>query len=369
MKNNLCFITNIAPHYREPIFSLIDKEIGCDFYIGDHIHTKLKVFDYHILSGYRKTLKNRFIGPFYWQQGSVQLVFKPYKYYILDGEPFCLSSWVILILCRLLGKKTIAWTHGWYGRESLLKGFIKKIFYKQFSTLMLYNRYAMRLMEEIGFDPNRMYCIANSMDSDKEKAIRATLQPSNVYSSHFNNNLPTIIYCGRIQKWKKLEMIIDSMKMLKDAGHPVNAVFIGKDVEEVHLERYAEQCGLQANVWMYGPCYDDAIIGQMFYDAAVCVSPGNVGLTAIHSLSFGCPVITHNNFSFQNPEFEAIAPGVTGDFFEQGSLYSLTQTIEKWTYHTSVQREDTRHAAFNEIDKKWNVHYQIKIIKEVLHAN
>ena len=164
-------------------------------------------------------------------------------------------------------------------------------------------------------------------------------------------------------------MIIDSMKMLKDAGRPVNAVFIGKDVEEVHLERYAEQCGLQANVWMYGPCYDDTIIGQMFFDATVCVSPGNVGLTAIHSLSFGCPVITHNNFSYQNPEFEAITPGVTGDFFEKDHLSSLTQTIDKWACHSLTEREETRRAAFKEIDRQWNIHYQIKIIKEVLHAN
>ena len=369
MKNNRCFITNIAPHYREPIFSLIDKEIGCDFYIGDHVRTRLKVFNYHILTGYRKTLRNRFIGPFYWQSGSIRLVFKPYKYYILDGEPFCLSSWVILVLCRLLGKRTIAWTHGWYGREGLIKGMIKKIFYKQFSTLMLYNRYAMRLMEDIGFDRNRMFCIANSMDSDREKALRTTLKPSDVYASHFKNNLPTVIYCGRIQKWKKLEMLIDSMKMLKDEGRPVNVVFIGKDVEGVNLESYAKQQGLQANVWMYGPCYDDRIIGQLFFDAAVCVSPGNVGLTAIHALSFGCPVITHNDFSYQNPEFEAINPGVTGDFFEKDNTRSLADFMSKWTSKTPAQREETRHKAYNEIDRLWNIHYQIKTIKEVLHAH
>ena len=161
-------------------------------------------------------------------------------------------------------------------------------------------------------------------------------------------------------------MIIDSMKMLKDAGRPVNAVFIGKDVEEVHLERYAEQCGLQANVWMYGPCYDDAIIGQMFFDAAVCVSPGNVGLTAIHSLSFGCPVITHNNFSCQNPEFEAIAPGVTGDFFEKDNLQSMTDSIKKWTTKQPEERSKTREAAFKEIDDKRNIHYQIKVINKIL---
>ena len=44
------------------------------------------------------------------------------------------------------------------------------------------------------------------------------------------------------------------------------------------------------------------------------VSPGNVGLTAIHSLSYGTPVLTHNNFNNQMPEVESIQPGFNGYF-------------------------------------------------------
>ena len=95
-------------------------------------------------------------------------------------------------------------------------------------------------------------------------------------------------------------------------------------------------------------------------------TPGNVGLTAIHALSFGCPVITHNQFPYQNPEFEAIKPGITGDFFKKDNLLSMTEYIKKWTSQTQEEREQTRTAAFNEIDSKWNIHYQIKIIKEVI---
>ena len=36
------------------------------------------------------------------------------------------------------------------------------------------------------------------------------------------------------------------------------------------------------------------------------VSPGNIGLTAIHSLSYGTPVCSHSNFNNQMPESEAI---------------------------------------------------------------
>ena len=44
----------------------------------------------------------------------------------------------------------------------------------------------------------------------------------------------------------------------------------------------------------------------------------------------------------------------------------MTEYIKKWTSQTQEEREQTRTAAFNEIDSKWNIHYQIKIIKEVI---
>ena len=94
---------------------------------------------------------------------------------------------------------------------------------------MLYNEYAIKLMTEQGFNPAHMYCIANSMDSDKEKELRTSLKPSTLFQEYFHNNYPTVIYCGRIQKWKKLDMIIDSMEILEREGNPINAIFIGQD--------------------------------------------------------------------------------------------------------------------------------------------
>ena len=135
----ICVITNIGTHYRFPIYKKMAEELPCAFYLGDKVETPIKTFDYSQLNGYRKTLKNIFFHHFYWQHGSVRLVFHPYKYYILDGEPYCLSSWVILLLAKLCGKKTIAWTHGWYGRESTAKKWLKKIFYSLHSKLMVYS--------------------------------------------------------------------------------------------------------------------------------------------------------------------------------------------------------------------------------------
>lgn len=366
---SICIITNIGTHYRFPIFSELHKVFKADFYLGDKLQFPIKTFNYKDLEGYKGTVHNHFFGKFYWQEDTVSLVNKPYDYYILDGEPYCLSTWAILIYAKLKGKRTVSWTHGWYGREGLAKRLIKKVFYSLFSYLMIYSHYAIKLMEKEGFKRQNMFCIANSLDSDHEKNIRNHLKPSGIYKDHFGNNNPTIIYCGRIQKIKKLPLILDSIQILKNKGIHVNVVFVGKDIDDVDLPALARQKGILDQLWMYGPCYDDEKLAELFYNAAVCVSPGNIGLTAIHTLSFGCPAITHNNFSNQMPEFEAIIPGVTGDFFKENDPKDLAEKITPWLTLNADQRESTRQAAYAEIDRKWNIHHQIDVIKQVLNAN
>lgn len=365
MNNKICVITNIGTHYRYPIYKQMSKEFSCDFCLGDYVKTPIKKFDYATFPGYKKTLQNKYIHNFYWQKGSVKLILENYKYYILDGEPYCLSSWVILLLAKLKGKTTIAWTHGWYGRENFVKKCIKKLFYNLHDKLLVYNEYAIHLMKEVGIH-SQMYCIANSLDSDKEKEIRKTMHETSIYHNHFKNDAPTIIYCGRIQKWKKLEMIVDSIATLKEQGTMINAIFIGKDVEGVDLGAYAEKMNVEKQIWMYGPCYEDKVLAELFYNSQVCVSPGNVGLTAIHSLTFGCPVITHGDFPHQGPEFESIIPGKTGDFFIHDNVTDLTEKIKKWISLTQQERENVRQLAYQEVDNKWNIHCQISTIKKAI---
>ena len=82
-----------------------------------------------------------------------------------------------------------------------------------------------------------------------------------------------------------------------------------------------------AYFWYVGPLYDEATLGKFLYNADLCVSPGNVGLTAIHALTFGLPVISHDNYLAQMPEFEAITPGKTGMFFRENDSKDLYNKI------------------------------------------
>ncbi|MCI2227540.1 glycosyltransferase [Polaribacter sp. MSW13] len=368
-KNEICCIFNIASHYREPIYKLMDEELKCDFYFGDKVSTLIKLMDTSTLKGYKKTVKNKKIifKKFVWQVGVVKLAFKKYKFFILTGDTNILSNWLISLFCLILNKKVYLWMHGLVRELSWKEKLLTYPQYFMANKFLLYGETAKRNMIKKGFNEKKMICIYNSLDYVKQLKIRSDLKLSNVYKDYFKNDYPVLIYIGRIQLLKKIDMIIDAMGILKSVGHYCNLIIIGDDNENVFIDKIIKKNNLQNYVWLYGSCYKEELIGNLIFNADVCVSPGNVGLTAMHSLVYGTPVITHDNISYQMPEFEAIEPGLTGDFFEEDNLEDLCQKIKVWTSIKEQKRQGVRESCYTVIEKKYNPMVQIKILKNLFN--
>lgn len=365
----VCCIFNLAAHYRAPIYKLMDKEMDCHFFIGDKVNTPIKKMNYSLLSGYKKQLKNIYFGKhFYWQKGAVSLLFKPYNQYIITGELYCISTWIILLLSKILNKKTYLWTHGWYGRENFMKKIIKKCFFKLSSHVLLYGEYAKNIMIKEGFNPKKLHCIANSLDYDQQLLIRNKLFKTTIYKDYFKNDYPTIIYVGRIQLVKRIDLLIDALAILHKKGLILNLAIVGDTIESEEIIKLIAKYKLNNFVWIYGPCYDEKILGELFYNASVCISPGNVGLTAIHAFSYGCPVITHNNFKNQMPEFEIIEENINGLFFEENNIHDLVDKIFIWFKEEKyLNINKLKESCFHKIDTKYNPYSQIRTLKQVLN--
>lgn len=358
-----CLLYNFAQHYRAAIFCLLDKEGGIDFYFGDKMQD-VKKMDYSLLSNFKYELKNiKIFSSIYWQKGAVSLFFKDYDKYIILGEYFCLSTWMLLLLSKFSNKKVYLWTHGWYGNESFIKKVIKKIFFNLSDGLLLYGNYAKKLMIEEGFPEKKMHVIYNSLDYDLQVRVRENIVKSDIYLNYFKNDYPVLIFTGRLNKEKKLEQLINAAQELKEIGIFVNLVFVGIGSEEENLVKKMKLSGFN-NYWFYGACYDENKLGELIYNATLCVSPGNIGLTAIHSLVYGTPVITHSDFSKQGPEFEAIEENVSGGFFIKDDEVDLANKIRQWL--SKKNREETRANCFKIVDEKYNPHFQLQVVKDIL---
>lgn len=365
----LCLIYNFAQHYRTSIFKMISEEFDCDFVFGDSM-SDVKKMDYNLLRGnVTETHTKRLFGGWYWQPGVVGQLFKDYDHYILLGETRAVSTWAFCILARLIKpkKKVYFWTHGWYGKESKLESFVKKLEFKlPNGGIFTYGNYARNLMIKEDFNPKKLFTIHNSLAYDQQLAVRKEMKETAVYTDHFGNENPNLFFVGRLTPVKKLDQILRAMVICKQNGHEYNMTFIGSGEKTEELQKQTVELGLQDNVWFYGPCYDEKELSDLIYNADLCVAPGNIGLTAMHSMVFGTPCLTHNNFPYQMPEFEAIQEGVTGSFFTMDNVSDIAEKINTWFSANGDKREEVRQNCFKEIDEQWNPYFQINVLKKNL---
>ena len=365
----ICQIYNSAAHYRQSIFLLIDKEFECDYLFGESLGD-IKQMDTSLLRGSVTKVRNHFVGKgFYWQPKVQKQLNKSYNTFLILGDYHCLSTWLLCIRARLFyrRKRIFFWTHGWYGKENVIEKLVKKYFFKMANGgIFLYGNYARGLMIKEGFNPDKLYTIHNSLAYDRQMEIRQQLRRDNTFVCHFGNENPNLMFVGRLTKVKKLDMIIRAVAQLKLQGNEYNLTLIGDGEVRKELETLVRELGVERNLWFYGACYDEQQLGQLIYNADLCVSPGNVGLTAMHVMVFGTPVLTHNDFANQMPEFEAIHDGETGTFFKRDDIDSLALSISRWFEEKASMREEVRRACFQEIDSSWTPQFQIEVLRNNL---
>lgn len=363
----ICMTFGILSLYRKAIYTYIDKEYDCDWYIDDR-PTNLKKFDRDELSNVTE-LHYIQMGPFFWIKGQVGLLRKDYDVYFALGSTRNISLFLSLSLKRLFcrKKRIYLWTHGLYGKESKIEWlFWKRPMLKMADGLFTYGDYAKKLLVERGFNESKIFPIHNSLDYDTQLDLRNKLKSGDIYSNYFGNNYPILIFIGRLTPVKRLDMLLDAVYYLKSKGSLFNVVLVGDGSERSALMKQVEERKISNQVWFYGACYDETVNAELVYNADICIAPGNIGLTAMHSLMFGCPAISHNNFSMQMPEFEAIIPDVTGNFYQYGNVESLSETIEIWYEKHKNDREQVRKSCYHVIDTNWNPYYQMEVIKKNL---
>ncbi len=373
------------PHYRQPICELLCRQEapGPEYTIvsdTNSILPGLKLIDpekaYIKVSegGLRwKFIRNIYLGnKFIWQKGLLKLAWSgDNDCLILLGDMCFLSSWPAVVLARLRGKRVLSWTHGFYGNEKWFKKFVREMFYRLFHGHLLYGNWSRKLMIEMGFDPDELYVVFNSLDYDSQRKLREGIGPDKVKAVRnelfAHPELPVLLFIGRLTEQKRLDMLIDAAGMLHFRDRPVNVLIVGEGIARQSLERQAAELKIEDAVVFFGACHNEQILAPLIMASDVCVSPGDVGLTAMHAMVYGTPVITHDNPTRQMPEFEAIVEGKSGQFFKEGSAEDLANVLENWLTG-DLAREDVAANCRDVIDKYYMPHFQLDIINSAAEA-
>lgn len=361
----LMIIMNVASHYRQAIYQRIDDNYDCEWFFGP-VLAGVKQMDTSRLKNVH--MCRRIGSKPYILLGVLKYVFKKdVSAFLMLGEIGFLTPWLVTAFVKIFyrDKKIYYWCHGLYGNESKCKLFLKKIQFVPADIIFTYGEHARALMQKLGFDGNKVVAVHNSLDYELELRLRESIVKSDIYYTHFRNTNPVIIFIGRLTATKRLDLLIEALSILKNRGCDCNLVFVGNGEMAEKLRIQGKEMDLNDQLWFYDECYDERLNSELLYNADVCVSPGNVGLTAMHSMMFGCPVISHNRIELQMPEFEAIIEGQTGAFFEYGNSESLASCIQKWLSQMS-NRNRVRQRCYEEIDSYWTPDFQMSVFNKYL---
>jgi len=366
------YFTNIAPHYRQRLWEVLAelKEIDVEFYFGSGSKkNRIKEMNFETETWVRNNgkihhLKNRrLFGRIVWQSGVLRTVLtNKMEAAILLADPNIVSNWLAAMFLKLKGANVYFWGHGLMEEKIGGRRFIKKIFYWLSDESFVYSKRAKEIMIEQGFDKNKIYVIYNSLDYDKHIETRSKVINRNFMQSIFDNKLPVICFVGRLTPVKKLDILVHAVHLLNKEYAICNLLIIGTGSEESNLKKQAKELLSDSNYYFFGPCYEEEEIGKLLANSDLCVSPGNIGLTAIHSLSYGTPVCSHFNFNNQMPESEAIIENKTGILFKENDPYDLANKIKSWL-HLNIERKEIRKNCYSIIDNLYNPYFQVEIFK------
>lgn len=383
--NNIAIIYQYYAHYRRAVMQALcqdgDQEGVRFHFFSDEVSNipSIKLFDTSLASasvdkgGVRWTkVKNYWLKDWVlWQSGVVKLAIgENFSTIIFLGDRRYLSTWIGALLAKMRGKKVFFWSHGYKRIRGGLQGFIIRCFYRIPHAHLFYGHRAAELAVQSGLDASRLFVIYNSLDFDAQQTYASQvseIERMGVRNGFSQPDAPLLIMSGRLTAPKKVDWVLRAQSKLLKKGRDLNLLVVGDGPEAEVLKELAEQLGISSRVRFYGPCYDERKLATIFLAGDVFVLPGTLGLSCMHAMGYGLPVISHDDMDFQNPEVEAIVPGKTGDLYKVECLDSLVDTIGHWVDRVINERETIRQACLERIESTYTATNQVRCILNALN--
>ncbi len=137
--------------------------------------------------------------------------------------------------------------------------------------------------------------------------------------------VPTILYLGRLKKYKSTDLLLKALPLIMKKVSDVRLVIVGEGDYKSELQNLTRNLGLENRVIFTG-FVDEKTKVEWFHRAWVSVYPSikeGWGLTNIEANACGTPAVASNVPGLR----ESILPGKTGFLFEYGNIQDLADKI------------------------------------------
>ena len=127
------------------------------------------------------------------------------------------------------------------------------------------------------------------------------------------------LFVGSLDSRKKLDELVRAFaKARLQLSKDVTLDVVGDGAARGDLSRLVVELGLGDAVRFHGRVTDEAALTAYFSRALAVVSPGQAGLSVLHSFAHGVPFITRQN-AISGGEIDNIINGINGILYEGGA--------------------------------------------------
>ena len=260
---------------------------------------------------------------------------------VLQWSGRYLTLFPTLLRARLNGVGTVLWGHGYSKSQGRPRARFHKWLAKFATAILFYDPRTRDAYIEQGWEPRNLFVALNCLDPREIVAARQWWQehPCELDQFRRRNQLdqgPVILFVSRLQPANRVDWLIRATAELSKELPNLKTVILGNGAaEKDRLQQIAQDVDAHDNVLFLDGIYDETKLAPWFLSADVFCYPANVGLSLIHALWYGLPVVTTDDLACQNPEVFALQHGVTGLTYEHGNVSSLAAALRK------ILRDDT----------------------------
>lgn len=200
---------------------------------------------------------------------------------------------------------------------------LRKIYLPMADAHINYFDEARNITGSYGVPAEKIFIAANSPDTDE---LLATYDEVLTQPAILPHNPHRIIHVGRLVKWKRVDMLIQSIVNLSADLPDIELVVIGFGPEEETLKQLAIKLGVADRVLFIGGVYESLNLGRYLHASAVYVLGGMGGLSINDAMCFAKPVVCS---VADGTEKRLVREDYNGYYFKNGDQVSLDDSIKK----------------------------------------
>ncbi|HZP83940.1 MAG TPA: glycosyltransferase family 4 protein [Chthonomonadaceae bacterium] len=243
---------------------------------------------------------------------------KRYNIIIAEFNPRIISNIAAFFQAKRQKLKFIWWGHGIRPRSSDTAIRIYRWLAQHADAIILYTQAAADQLTAHGVPKNKIFVAWNSIDIDEIDSLVQHLPMT---------RRNRVLFIGRLIPEKKPGLLIEAFANASSRlSSDIVLTLVGDGPERTNLERLVRQFNIDDRVEFVGSTYNQDQLAPYFNTSWISVSPGYIGLSAIHSMAFGVPMLVADKEP-HSPEIAVVEDGKNAVFFRANDTKDMAQHL------------------------------------------